>query len=102
MVKATTKTKVKTTRKRPTKIIKDKLADDNIFIFKLVLYLILGAQWVRITNGSINIPIPIGAVIGIMLVRKEHLSIDRKIGYAILLISMFIAFWLPLGIVISL
>lgn len=99
---ASVKNKAKTPKRRPAKVIKDKLEDDNVYILKLVLCLIIGAQWIRFTKGAVALPVPVGAIIGVFLVRKEQLPTDRKIGYAILLISMFIAFWLPLGIVISL
>ena len=71
---------------------------DSIYILKLVLYLILGSVWVRVSKGSTQIPIPLGAIVGVFLARIDALQIDRKIEYAVLLLSMFIAFWLPLGI----
>ena len=86
--------------RRPAKVIKDKLEDDNVYILKLVLYLVLGAQWVHLTKGAVSLPIPFGIILGIILVRKEQLPTDRKIGYAILLVSMFIAFWLPIGLTV--
>lgn len=101
MVKTKTISKQRPKR-RPTRIIKNKLEDDNIYILKLVLYLILGSQWLYLTKGNLELPIPIGAIIGILLVRKEQQPTDRKIAYAILLVSMFIAFWLPIGLKIVL
>lgn len=101
MVKTKTISKQRPKR-RPTRIIKNKLEDDNIYILKLVLYLILGSQWLYLTKSNLELPIPIGAIIGILLVRKEQQPTDRKIAYAILLVSMFIAFWLPIGLKIVL
>lgn len=101
MVKTKTISKQRPKR-RPTRSIKNKLEDDNIYILKLVLYLILGSQWLYLTKGNLELPIPIGAIIGILLVRKEQQPTDRKIAYAILLVSMFIAFWLPIGLKIVL
>ena len=75
---------------------------DGIYILKLVLYLIIGAQWLRITKGSMTIPIPIGLLVGLLFARTDRFQIDRKIEYAILLLSMFVGFWLPLGIEIVL
>jgi hypothetical protein len=75
---------------------------DNIYILKLVLYLIIGSQWLRITKGTITVPIPIGLAIGVLFARMDRFSVDRKIEYAVLLVSMFIGFWLPLGLEIIL
>ena len=60
--------------------------------------MIIGSQWVRITKDSMQIPLPIGLLVGIFFARMERFQIDRKIEYAILLLSMFVGFWLPLGI----
>lgn len=72
---------------------------DSVYVLKLVLYMILGSQWLRLTlkSGS-EIPIPLGALIGLLFASHDHFRIDRKIEYAVLLISMFIGFWLPLGL----
>lgn len=75
---------------------------DSVYILKLVLYLIIGSQWLRITKGTMTIPLPIGLIIGVLFARMDRFQIDRKIEYAILLLSMFIGFWLPLGIEIIL
>jgi hypothetical protein len=71
---------------------------DAIYILKLVLYLILGSQWLRITKGSLTVPLPIGLLLGLFFARSDRRAFDRKIAYAILLLSMFIGFWLPIGL----
>ncbi len=70
---------------------------DSVYVLKLVLYMILGTQWLRLTKGSMQIPIPYGLIIGLMFASHDHFQIDRKVEYALLLASTFIAFWLPLG-----
>lgn len=75
---------------------------DTIYILKLVLYLILGAQWFRITKGSVTIPLPLGLLVGLFFARTEKIAFDRKMAYAILLLSMFIGFWLPIGLELTL
>jgi hypothetical protein len=87
MAKSKTKSRVKVTNEV-----------DSVYFLKLVLYLILGSQWLRITRGSSQIPIPYGLIIGLAFAWHEHFQIDRKIEYAILLVAMFIGFWLPLGL----
>jgi hypothetical protein len=76
---------------------KTKKESDGAYLLKLVLYLILGAQWFRITKSNMQIPVPYGFVIGLLFAAHDHFQIDRKIEYALLLISMFVGFWLPVG-----
>lgn len=84
------KTKTKQTRTKEV---------DSIYFLKLVVYLVLGSFWLRIiTETGAQIPLPIGLLTGILLLRHERLQLDKKIGYAILLMSAFISFWLPLGL----
>lgn len=105
MVKTKTKkTTVKSVRKKPAARARVNARSgaiaqeaDSIYILKLVLYLILGSQWLRITKGTLTLPIPIGLLIGLLFARTEKFSLDRKIQYAILLLAMFISFWLPIG-----
>lgn len=77
---------------------------DGVYFLKLVLYLVVGAQWIRFTDasGSSQIPIPIGLIIGILFAAHDHFQIDRKIEYAVLLVAMFIGFWSQIGVYISL
>lgn len=72
---------------------------DSAFVLKLVLYMILGVQWLRIfPEPDLQFPLPFGAFIGLIFAAHDHFRIDRKIEYAVLLIAMLIGFWLPLGI----
>ncbi len=75
---------------------------DGTFVLKVLLYIIVGAQWLYITNPDKGqqYPIPIGLVIGLFFASHEHFKLDRKIEYAVLLASMFVSFWLPMGITI--
>lgn len=75
---------------------------DSVFVLKLVLFLILGSQWLYVIQpaGGSQIPIPVGAIIGVLFASHEHFKIDRKIEYALLLLAMFISYWLPMGITI--
>ena len=76
---------------------------DSVYLLKLVLYLIVGSQWLKIeTKGGAQIPIPVGAIIGVLFAAHDHFRIDRKIEYAVLLVAMFIGFWVPLGAVLQL
>ena len=71
---------------------------DGLFLLKLVLYLIIGSQWVRFTRGGMTIPIPIGVIVGVFFARTEKFQIDRKLEFVVLLMAMFIGFWVLPGI----
>lgn len=88
-------------KRRQTKKIVSQQELDSTYFLKLVLYLIVGSQWLRIMNGAGQIPIPVGFVIGILFAKHEHFQIDRKIELALLLLAAFIGFWLPIGITVQ-
>ena len=72
---------------------------DAVYFLKLVIYLMLGSVWIKITDGqTTQIPIPIGFLLGIVLVMRDRIQLDRKIGFAVLLVAMLIGFWAPFGI----
>ena len=76
---------------------------DSTYFLKLVLLLILGSMWLKVTDGQTwQIPIPVGLILGLLLVMHEHFRIDRKIEYAILLVAALVGFWLPIGIYVTL
>lgn len=78
---------------------------DGIYFLKLVLYVIAGAFWLRFSDpiiiGNIVIgALPIGFLIGLLFASHEKLQIDRKIEYAVLLISAIISVFLGTGIIL--
>lgn len=75
---------------------------DSVYILKMVLYLILGAQWLWFdqTSGG-RIPIPIGILVGLAFAMHDHFMIDRKIEYAVLLVAMLVGFMANIGIAVS-
>ncbi|HSX29308.1 MAG TPA: hypothetical protein VLE73_01980 [Candidatus Saccharimonadales bacterium] len=75
---------------------------DGVYILKLLLYVLLGSMWIKITaGGSLNIPLPIGVIIGLVFATHEHFQIDRKIEYAVLLIAMLFGYFAPYGLYIN-
>lgn len=75
---------------------------DSTYFLKLVVLLILGSLWIKASNGeNWQLPVPIGLIIGLVIVTHEHFKIDRKIEYAVLLMAMLIGFWAPIGLFIS-
>jgi hypothetical protein len=72
---------------------------DMVYFLKLTVYLILGSIWVKVTDGqTTQFPIPAVFLMGLLLVSHDRVQIDRKIGFAVLLIAMLIGFWAPFGI----
>ncbi len=80
-----------------------KLEPDSAFLLKTVMYLIVGAQWIRVVNPSLTkeIPIPFGLVVGLLFAMHDHFRMDRKIEYAVLLVAMLVGFWSQTGIYIT-
>ena len=86
-----------------SKKTKTNYEQDSSYFLKLVLYLILGSLWLKLTVNETNqFPLPVGLIIGMIFAIHEHFRIDRKIEYALLLIATFVGFWLPVGIFIAL
>jgi hypothetical protein len=75
---------------------------DGVYLFKMVLYLLIGSMWVKISAGAdLSIPIPIGLIIGLVFTTHEHFQIDRKIEYAVMLVAMLFGYFAPYGLYIN-
>ena len=76
---------------------------DGVYVLKIVLYLITGAQWVWLTNPAMTkqIPVPIGLMIGGLFAMHDHFQIDRKIEFAILLVAAFMGYWSQTGLLVT-
>ncbi|HJP96199.1 MAG TPA: hypothetical protein VJ843_02400 [Candidatus Saccharimonadales bacterium] len=75
---------------------------DSVFFLKLVLYLVLGSVWVKVSHGNnMSLPLPVGLIAGLFFTAHEHFQIDRKIEYAILLVAMFVGYLAPFGLYVS-
>jgi len=93
------KTKSKKRAARTKDVANTALSFDGVYLLKLVLYLLVGSLWVKVTSaGHVNIPIPIGLLIGLIFTTHEHFQIDRKIEYAVLIIAMLFGFFAPYGL----
>lgn len=81
---------------------KPRVEPDSVFFLKLVMYLILGSQWLRIEHvPDWSVPLPLGLVVGLLYATHDHFAIDRKIEFALLLVAAFVSFWLPMGVIIQ-
>jgi hypothetical protein len=75
---------------------------DGVYLFKMVLYLLLGSMWLKISSGGdMTFPIPIGLIIGLIFTTHEHFQIDRKIEYAVMLVAMLFGYFAPYGLYIN-
>jgi ABC-type dipeptide/oligopeptide/nickel transport system permease component len=67
-----------------------------------MMYFILGTVWLRVDRNGQLISFPIGLPVGLLINQHEKLQIDQKIEIAVLVVSTFLSFFLPLGIVVAL
>lgn len=86
-----------------TKRVQTEKQSDSTYFLKIVLYMVLGSQWIFFTNPELTkqFPVPVGLIIGLFFTAHEHFKIDRKIEYAILLVATLVGFWSNIGIYIS-
>jgi len=87
--------KTKSSKRAPTEL-------DGVYLLKLLLYVLLGTLWLKVSNGnSISVGLPIGFIIGLAFASHEHFQIDRKIEYAVLLVAMLFGYFAPYGLYIN-
>jgi hypothetical protein len=88
--------------KKAAQLAKQQTELDTTYFLKIVVFLVLGSQWIFIERAAEwQMPIPVGFILGLVFATHEHFEIDRKIEYVILIMAAFISFWLPLGLVIQ-
>ncbi len=78
---------------------------DSAYFLKLILYVLLGATWIRFATplhlGTFQLNgAPLGMLFGIVLASHDHFTMDRKIEYAILIIMTILTYFLPAGIIV--
>lgn len=87
--------KIKTGKKSSSEL-------DGVYLLKLLLYMLLGSLWVKISHSNgLNIPVPLGLILGLVFTSHEHFQIDRKIEYAVLLVAMLFGYFAPYGLYIN-
>lgn len=80
---------------------KKQVETDGSYFLKLVLYIIVGSQWIwLIDERTTQVPLPLGLLLGLVYARHDHFQLDRKIEYAVLIIAALIAYWAQIGIFI--
>lgn len=80
-----------------------KVEPDGVYFLKLMLYVIVGSQWLFLVDPNLTkqIPVPMGLIIGFLFATHEHFKIDRKIEFAVLLIACLVGFWARSGVLIT-
>ena len=75
---------------------------DGVYLLKLLLYVILGSLWIKLSHGnSIAFSVPVGLLAGLAFASHEHFQIDRKIEYAVLVVAMLFGYFAPYGLYIN-
>ncbi len=57
---------------------------DSVYVLKIIVYLVLSSLWLSPAGHKV---IPVGLILGLILVQHEKLRIDRKIEYAIIIVG---------------
>ena len=91
--------------KKSKKLQKELPERDSTYFLKLVLFVILGTLWLKLSSPVLIGPfmlsgVPIGLFIGLIFASHEHFQVDRKLEYAVLLLMTIVSYFLPAGIVI--
>jgi uncharacterized protein YneF (UPF0154 family) len=66
------------------------------------MFFVVGFGWLVLRIGELSLPIPVGLIIGLFFASHEHFRIDRKIEYAVLIVSMFVGYFLASRLVVQL
>lgn len=75
---------------------------EGVFLLKILLYMLLGSMWLKLSNGgSVSIGLPVGFIVGLIFTSHDHFQIDRKIEYAILLIAMLFGYFASYGLYVN-
>jgi hypothetical protein len=102
-----TKKQKRTKTKAANTSVRERLFEtDSTYLLKLVVFVLLGTFWLRFNDPIIWLgisfsAIPVGMLVGLLLVRKfEKYQADRKIWYAILILVTIISLFYPTGVII--
>lgn len=74
--------KTTTTAKRAAK------ETDSVYFLKILVFFVLGSIWIKYHGVVV---FPAGLVLGLALSAHDHFAIDRKVEYAVLIISALVS-----------
>lgn len=76
--------------------------DDGYFLLRLALLALVGLLWIKISlRSGLQLPLPIGFLVGIFIAIRGKREIDRKIQFVVLLMALLVGFIAPLGIYVE-
>lgn len=90
-----------TKTKRISKKKQHAASADGPYLLKLVLYTVVGTQWLWFQTSSGSVPVPLGLLVGLLFAMHEHFQLDRKVEYAVLLAAMLAGFVAKVGLYIN-
>lgn len=78
---------------------------DGVYFLKIILYIVLGSLWIKFASplhvGSFMLNgFPFGLFLGLVFASHDHFQVDRKIEYALLILTTIVTYFLPAGIII--
>ena len=63
---------------------------DNAYFLKVLIYFLFGMTWIKVNGYMV---LPAGLIIGVIIAQHDHFAIDRKIEYAVLIMSAILGLW---------
>lgn len=94
-------------RNRPKRRIRQRFVEaDGIYFLKLVIVILLGTLWLKFQDPMWINDVPVGAfpfgmIVGLIIIRLlEKDPINRKIGFAVLIVVAIVCYNAPAGIVL--
>lgn len=61
---------------------------DSVYFLKILVFFVLGSIWVKYHGVVV---FPAGLVLGLALTAHDHFAIDRKVEYAVLVMSALVS-----------
>ena len=93
-------------RKTKTSVKRQSREHDGTYLLKLVLVLLLATLWLKFRDPILigHVPligIPLGTIVGLFLIhRYETINEDRKIWFAIILLTTVVCLFAPIGVLV--
>lgn len=63
---------------------------DNAYFLKILIYFLFGMTWIKVNGYMV---LPAGLALGLLIAQHDHFAIDRKIEYAVLIVSAILGLW---------
>lgn len=99
-----TKARASSSKATAAKRVPATTASDGPYFMRLTILALLGLVWLKISFGvnGLQLPLPIGFAVGLMVAAQQPKPLDRKITFVVLLAALLVGFISPFGIYINL